>query len=312
MITKKLFLASSSEMAEHREAFRLLIASKNDEWVGRGVFLKVVVWEDVLDAVSQTRLQEEYNKAVRESDIFVMLFCSKVGRYTEEEFTTAFGQFKATSTPVIFTYVNDAPTSTGSTDLADLSSLRTFQEKLKALGHYQTVYKNIDELKYKFNQQLDKLVASGVIKLGLQQGGAGAADGRPALQSAALSRASSAELRKAYLDWVSLRANELPLFASDSGKPVQLSSVYTALLTEARDVGDANSLDPAAAWRLRAAASSKRALAGAGSAGEGDRQSALQALDQERCLVLMGGPGSGKTTFRQPDLCPMTFARTSS
>jgi hypothetical protein len=29
-----------------------------------------------------------------------------------------------------------------------------------------------------------------------------------------------------------MRANELPLLAAEGGRPVQLSSVYTALLTE--------------------------------------------------------------------------------
>ena len=44
-------------------------------------------------------------------------------------------------------------------------SLWAFQEKLDKLGHFYTVYKNIDELKFKFNQQLDKLAASGFIDL---------------------------------------------------------------------------------------------------------------------------------------------------
>jgi len=46
-----------------------------------------------------------------------------------------------------------------------LISLWAFQEKLDKLGHFYTVYKNIDELKFKFNQQLDKLAASGFIEL---------------------------------------------------------------------------------------------------------------------------------------------------
>jgi hypothetical protein len=49
-------------------------------------------------------MQDEYNKAVHESDIFVTLFCTKVGKYREEEFETAFGQFKATNKALIFTY----------------------------------------------------------------------------------------------------------------------------------------------------------------------------------------------------------------
>ena len=43
----------------------------------------MIVWEDFLDALSPTRLQDEYNRAIRECDLFVMLFRTKVGRYTE-------------------------------------------------------------------------------------------------------------------------------------------------------------------------------------------------------------------------------------
>lgn len=165
MITKKLFLASSSELKEDRDQFEILINRKNKDWVEKDVFLELVIWEDFLDAVSQTRLQDEYNQAIRGCDIFVMLFCTKVGKYTEEEFETAFGQFKATNKPFIFTYFKDAQISTGSADRQSLGSLWAFQDKLKALGHYQTVYKNIDELKFHFNRQLDKLAGSGFIEL---------------------------------------------------------------------------------------------------------------------------------------------------
>jgi hypothetical protein len=98
-----------------------------------------------------------------------MLFCTKVGRYTEEEFATAFGQFKATNKPFIFTYFKDAQISTASANRKELASLWAFQEKLSALGHFQTVYKNIDELKAHFSQQLDKLAASGFIELRMDE-----------------------------------------------------------------------------------------------------------------------------------------------
>jgi hypothetical protein len=48
------------------------------------VFLDLVIWEDFLDAMSQTRLQDEYNRAIRDCDLFVMLFSTRVGKYTEE------------------------------------------------------------------------------------------------------------------------------------------------------------------------------------------------------------------------------------
>jgi hypothetical protein len=182
MMTKKLFLASSSELKEDRKEFEIFVNRKNNDWVARGVFLELVVWENFLDAMSQTRLQDEYDKAIRECDIFVMLFWTKVGQYTEEEFETAFGQFKATHKPFIFTYFKDAEISTGSANRKDLTSLWDFQEKLGALGHFYTAYKNIDELKYKFNQQLDKLAASGFVEFEPSEGVAAAPGYQAALK----------------------------------------------------------------------------------------------------------------------------------
>lgn len=163
MPSKKIFLASSSELKEEREQFEISINRKNKEWLDRGVFLELVLWEDFIDAVSRTRLQDEYNKAIRESDIFVMLFLTKVGKYTEEEFDTALAQFKATGKPVIFTYFKDVQISTGSAIQQDLMSLWAFQKKLKDLGHFQTVYKNTEGLLLHFTQQLEKLADSGFI-----------------------------------------------------------------------------------------------------------------------------------------------------
>ena len=157
----KLFLASSSELAGERKDFEVFINRKNNDWIPQQVHLELILWEDFLDAVSKTRLQEEYNKAIRKCDIFVMLFFTKVGRYTEEEFETAFGQFKATDKPFIFTYFKDGEISTGNLNLENLISLTAFQKKLADLGHFYTRYKTIDELIYKFNRQLDKLAASG-------------------------------------------------------------------------------------------------------------------------------------------------------
>jgi hypothetical protein len=169
MAKQKIFLASSSELQDDRQQFEIFINRKNKDWIDRGVFLELVIWEDFLDALSPTRLQDEYNKAIRQSDIFMMLFHTKVGKYTAEEFETAFGQFKATNKPLIYTYFKDTEIITGSADKKDLKSLRAFQKKLDKLGHFYTVYKNSDELKYKFNQQLDKLAANGFFEFDTPQ-----------------------------------------------------------------------------------------------------------------------------------------------
>jgi hypothetical protein len=100
---RKIFLASSSELKDDRQAFQDFINHRNNNWIEKGIFLKVVAWEDFFDAMSRTRLQDQYNREIRDCDLFVMLFWTKVGPYTNEEFETAFGQFKETERPFVFT-----------------------------------------------------------------------------------------------------------------------------------------------------------------------------------------------------------------
>jgi formylglycine-generating enzyme required for sulfatase activity len=91
--------------------------------------------------------------------------------------------------------------------------------------------------------------------------------------------ASATALRQAYLARLMLQLDQLPLAGAGRGSDqVRLTSVYTALLTQ-RGKGDEQGMD-AARGRVNRA-----------------HQSALEVLNAERCLVLLGGPGSGKTTF---------------
>jgi formylglycine-generating enzyme required for sulfatase activity len=94
--------------------------------------------------------------------------------------------------------------------------------------------------------------------------------------------ASKIELRRAYLARILTQAEQLPLFAADGGKDqVKLSSIYTALLTQ-------RTQDEAATRGVAELAAHGRAM---------ERLSALDVLNRERKLVLLGGPGSGKSTF---------------
>ena len=123
----------------------------------KGLFLEIVRWENFLDAMSETRLQDQYNKALRDCDIFVSLFFTKTGKYTEEEFDNAHRLFKETGRPLIYTFFKDADIKTGSARKEDLNSLWAFQEKAGSLGHFYTTYDNIEHLKRQFRDQLDKL-----------------------------------------------------------------------------------------------------------------------------------------------------------
>lgn len=67
--TITIFLTSSAELKYDREKFEQFIGRKNKTLIEHDRFIKLVIWEDFIDAMFQTRLQDEYNKAIRESDI---------------------------------------------------------------------------------------------------------------------------------------------------------------------------------------------------------------------------------------------------
>jgi len=155
------FLASSKELYVERQELEILINRQNKKLVDEGKFISLEIWEDSINAMSQTRLQDEYNKKVRESDVFISLFFTKAGKYTVEEFETAHEQFLATGKPYVYTYFRNSPVNIGDIDEKALRSLLKFKKRLLDLGHFVTEYKDITDLKYQFRDQLDKLIVSG-------------------------------------------------------------------------------------------------------------------------------------------------------
>ncbi|MEN2283156.1 hypothetical protein AAGF08_13515 [Algoriphagus sp. SE2] len=158
MKTIRIFIASSSELKEDRDQFRLFISRENDRLHKKGLYLELIQWEYFLDAISDSRLQSEYNKAIESCDIVVCLFFTKVGKYTAEEFDTAYQVFKNKGKPKIWTYFKNAQINTGSiTD--EINTLLAFKKKIGDLGHFYTEYTNIDNLINQYRSQLDKFLA---------------------------------------------------------------------------------------------------------------------------------------------------------
>jgi internalin A len=156
--TMRIFLASSAELREDRDAFDLYFRQQNDQLHKKGVYLEIVRWENFLDAMSATRLQDEYNKAICACDIFVCLFFTRTGKFTEEAFDIAHRQFIDSGRPRIYTFFKNADLKTGDARQEDFKSLWAFQEKLSNLGHFHTSYDNIEHLKRQFRDQLDKML----------------------------------------------------------------------------------------------------------------------------------------------------------
>jgi len=155
----KIFLASSSELKTDRKEFEIFINRENKELYDEGIFLDLQIWEDFIDAMSKTRLQNEYNNVVKNCNIFVCLFFTKVGKYTLEEFETAFGQFKETGKPFVYTYFKNASIKSSELIEESASSLFKFKKKLKELEHFPTLYENIEGLQLHFKNQLGKVLS---------------------------------------------------------------------------------------------------------------------------------------------------------
>jgi hypothetical protein len=155
--TVKIFLASSEELLEDREEFNRYFREQNDMLRKQGLYLEIVHWENFLNAMSETRLQDEYNRKVRDCDIFVSLFMTKTGKFTEEEFDVALDAFRENGKPRIYTFFKDAEILISEANRQDFNSLWDFKDKLRDLGHFVTEYKSIEDLKLQFKDQLEKL-----------------------------------------------------------------------------------------------------------------------------------------------------------
>jgi internalin A len=154
----RIFLASSAELRADRDGFELYFLQQNHELLKKGFQLKVERWESFFSGMSKTRSQDEYNKVICECDVFVSLFGTKTGQYTEEEFDVAYGQFKSSGKPLIYAYFKNADIKIGSAPRKDLESLWAFQDKLKEREHFYDRYDNIEDLKLQFRGQIEKIL----------------------------------------------------------------------------------------------------------------------------------------------------------
>ncbi|MBT29857.1 MAG: hypothetical protein CMO01_09380 [Thalassobius sp.] len=152
----RIFLASSNELKRERELFEIEIYRKCKAWLEKDIFLYLDIWEDLSAKMAEGGSQSAYNEFVKKADLVVLLAHTKVGKYTEEEFDTAFGQFKETQKPFVFTYFKDGVTATKN-NRADINSLYDFQDKLSDLGHFYSSFTDFNHLWNQFNKELERL-----------------------------------------------------------------------------------------------------------------------------------------------------------
>jgi internalin A len=143
----------------------LYFRQQNDWQRKEGIYLKFIHCANFIDAMSETRLQDEYNEAIRHCDIPMSLFSTKAGNYTVEEFDVACQAYKETKRrPKVYTFFKNAQINMMDVDQGAMESLWKFKNKLKDLEHFYTNYDDIADLKLQFSDQLRKLREDGGLK----------------------------------------------------------------------------------------------------------------------------------------------------
>ena len=167
MKTIKVFLASSEELIDDRNAFGNLVRRLDKIYEKRGIRIELFEWEDYDAAYNYRRKQDEYNDQIKASDMFLALFHTKAGKFTIEEFDVATEEFKKKASPKVYTYCKDL--LEGEQESLELVE---FKRKLfKELGHYWCRYNNRDSMQLHFVMQLQLVETSGMIeKLKLEDG----------------------------------------------------------------------------------------------------------------------------------------------
>ena len=167
MKTIKIFLASSEELIDDRNAFGNLVRRLDKIYEKRGIRIELFEWEDYDAAYNYRRKQDEYNDQIKASDMFLALFHTKAGKFTIEEFDIATEEFKKKASPKVYTYCKDL--RAGELESPELTE---FKERLfNEIGHYWSHYNNRDSMQLHFVMQLQLVETSDAVeKLKLEEG----------------------------------------------------------------------------------------------------------------------------------------------
>ena len=174
MKTIKIFLASSEELEDDRNAFGNLVRKLNKTYEKRGIHLELFEWEDYDAAYNDRRKQDEYNDEVRASDMFLAVFHRVAGKFTIEEFDVATEEFRKRGLPKSYVYCKDLKDGE-----VESEELKEFKKRLfDEMGHYWSRYANRDTMQLHFVMQLQLVESSTRDALKVEDGNV-VLDGQP-------------------------------------------------------------------------------------------------------------------------------------
>ncbi len=148
----KVFLASSIEdlkldRIELGDYFNQL----NEVYIDQNVHFSLIKCEAYDNGIALEGKQSQYDEEIRNCDLCLFLFFTKVGQYTLNEFEVAMEAYKQNGRPSIVTYFKDP-------DRTDSCEVKTFMARLNdEMHHYYNKYDHIDTLKLGILMQIKRL-----------------------------------------------------------------------------------------------------------------------------------------------------------
>ena len=166
----KIFLASSiDDLKFDRIEIGNFFRKLNDIYLDNGIHFSLIMCEDYDNTIMKGGKQTAYDAEIRDSELCLFLFFTKVGEYTKHEFEVALENYQVGNKPKIVTYFKYIDDSTDVT--SEVSEFMTVLDK--EIGHYYNKYNSIDTLKLGILMQIKCMkldssnmdIEDGIIKL---------------------------------------------------------------------------------------------------------------------------------------------------
>ena len=144
MKTIKIFLASSEELKQERLELADLVENLNQRLSALGLQIQLVKWEYLDASMGPKHKQEEYNEALRDCEMCLVLYWTRFGDYTAIELNTAYEELCAGHNPKkLYVYFKDGAEPS--------PELQAFMDSFPTrYGHFYSHFQNADTLKAEF------------------------------------------------------------------------------------------------------------------------------------------------------------------
>ena len=150
----RIFLASSDELKDERKEIEIFINRENKILIDRGLFLDLIIWEDLKHTFHTNRVQNRFNDELLKSDFVICLFHRKVGKFTNEEYELAYENFKRFGKPEILVMFKKASINPDEIN-DDILAIKKLRKSISASEQISENFSSNEQLILILKKQLD-------------------------------------------------------------------------------------------------------------------------------------------------------------